>query len=334
MTTIDQFNSIKEAIAGSNTQLSINYYPADEQTPFAERFGDFVTQAETALKDVLDIEKEGRGHPAARPALTFLYDGEEKIHYLALPEGPEEAPFFDTLTNLATGEVYAADPLSEKLAEVEQPAELLVFVAPTCPHCPQAVKVANQLALASPKITVSIIDVQQFPQLAERFAVSAVPLTVMDNGFTFTGVVPGVQVAEHILNRGSDAQRTEGFLNLIEGGRVAVAVQALCSGSGLEPFRASWEKSVTSQRIGLMMAAEEALEENEEALDRISTDLLPLLGADDAALRGDTADLLGRIGLPHAVDSLKALLNDPNPDVAEIAEEAIEEIEDRDRGND
>ncbi|MCP4197575.1 MAG: hypothetical protein GY762_10550, partial [Proteobacteria bacterium] len=120
MTTIDQFNSIKEAIAGSNTQLSINYYPADEQTPFAERFGDFVTQAETALKDVLDIEKEGRGHPAARPALTFLYDGEEKIHYLALPEGPEEAPFCEVLKKLAEDRLYGSEPLSQALATVEQ----------------------------------------------------------------------------------------------------------------------------------------------------------------------------------------------------------------------
>jgi HEAT repeat protein len=80
-----------------------------------------------------------------------------------------------------------------------------------------------------------------------------------------------------------------------------------------------------------MMAAEEALEENEEALDRIATNLLPLLGMEDAALRGDTADLLGRIGLSLAVDSLKALLKDPNPDVAEIAEEAIEEIQGSER---
>jgi thioredoxin-like negative regulator of GroEL len=329
-----QYERIKDALGAGDTRLSITFHPSEAETPFTARFAEFVDAVKSELKGALEMNEQGQGNPPAKPALTLTHDQEEKIHYLALPDGPEEAPFFDALTHLAVGDVYGAGPLSEKLAEVEQPAELLVFIAPTCPHCPQAVKVANQLALANPKITASIIDVQQFPELAGRFAVSSVPLTVMDNGFSFTGVVPAAKVAEHILARGSDAQRTEGFLNLIEGGRVAVAVRALCRGSGLEPFLHSWKKSVTSQRIGLMMAAEEALEENEEALDRISTDLLPLLAADDAALRGDTADLLGRIGLPHAVDSLKALLNDPNPDVAEIAEEAIKEIEDRDRGID
>ena len=50
----------------------------------------------------------------------------------------------------------------------------------------------------------------------------------------------------------------------------------------------------------------------------------------DAVLRGDTADLLGRIGHRAACDSLRALLDDPNPHVAEIAGEALEEIDERD----
>jgi thioredoxin-like negative regulator of GroEL len=322
-----QFKPIWDAIGGGTARLSLAFYPAEEQTPFNERFEKFADGAKKALEGVLDMSAEGPGNPPAKPALTLSYNNDEKIHYLAVPEGPEEAPFFEALARMAKGDVYVSDPLGQNLADMEQAAELLVFIAPTCPHCPQAVKIANQVALASPRITVTIVDVQQFPQLAERFSVSSVPLTVLDQDFSFTGVVPATKVAERILNRGSDAQRTEGFLNLIEGGRIPVAVEALCKGSGLEPFLDGWKKSVTSQRIGLLMAAEEALEQNEEALDRISTDLLPLLRGDDAALRGDTADLLGRIGLSPAIDALKALLNDPNPDVAEIAEEAIEEIE-------
>ena len=38
-------------------------------------------------------------------------------------------------------------------------------------------------------------------------------------------------------------------------------------------------------------------------------------------------ELLGQIGHASAVEPLKALLNDENPDVAEIAKEALEEIE-------
>jgi HEAT repeat protein len=79
-----------------------------------------------------------------------------------------------------------------------------------------------------------------------------------------------------------------------------------------------------------MMAVETALEDDRSALDGLVPGLLPILGSEDAVLRGDTADLLGRIGHRAARDRLRTLLEDPNPDVAEIASEALEEIEARD----
>ena len=60
---------------------------------------------------------------------------------------------------------------------------------------------------------------------------------------------------------------------------------------------------------------------------RWNPNLINLLGAEDDALRGDTADLLGQIGHPGARKPLQALLHDPNPDIVEIAEEALEGLE-------
>jgi HEAT repeat protein len=79
-----------------------------------------------------------------------------------------------------------------------------------------------------------------------------------------------------------------------------------------------------------MMAVETALESDRAALDGLVPGLVPILGSEEAVLRGDTADLLGRIGHRTARDPLRMLLEDPNPDVAEIASEALEEIDIRD----
>jgi HEAT repeat protein len=54
--------------------------------------------------------------------------------------------------------------------------------------------------------------------------------------------------------------------------------------------------------------------------------LVDVLASPDGALRGDTADLLGQIGDGRAVEALEALRSDPNPDVAEVAADAIEQI--------
>ena len=108
---------------------------------------------------------------------------------------------------------------------------------------------------------------------------------------------------------------------------LADAAKALCEGDEGEQFLFAWRKSVTFERVGLMLVIEEALEGDCAALEGLVGGLIKVLQAPDATLRGDTADLLGQIGNPAAVPALKELLNDPNPDVADVAAEALEELE-------
>lgn len=84
-----------------------------------------------------------------------------------------------------------------------------------------------------------------------------------------------------------------------------------------------------SERIALMLVAEEVLEANPTMLDPVIERLLPVLGGDDASLRGDTADLLGKTGNLIAREPMERLLEDPVSDVVEVAEEALEELEER-----
>ena len=78
--------------------------------------------------------------------------------------------------------------------------------------------------------------------------------------------------------------------------------------------------------MGVMLLAEEALESDPHCLDGALPHLLPLLEKPDATLRGDTADLLGTIGAPGAREALTRLQQDENPDVREVAEEALESL--------
>ena len=218
---------------------------------------------------------------------------------------------------------------AERLSALKRPVELLVFVGATCPHCPGAVRSANRLALASPLVTVSIVDVEQHSSLAQRFNVRAVPLTILDGELAVTGVVHPADLADRILSRGDEGHGRDLLLSLVEQGRFDEVAGRMRTGPGAAHFVTLWKGSTTSLRIGLMMAVEEALEADRAALDGLVTGLLPILPSEDPVLRGDTADLLGRIGHRAAAEALQALLDDPNPDVAEIASEALEEIEDR-----
>jgi glutaredoxin len=261
--------------------------------------------------------------------LTIAHRGLGKIHYQALPEGPEAPPFVEAVLGPTRNGDGAGESWAEQLSLLKRPAELLVFVGATCPHCPGAARSASRIALATPLVTVSIVDVELHAKLAERFKVRAVPLTVLDGDLALTGVVRPAELAEKILSRDGDSHGKDVLLSLVEQGRFDQASDRMQTGPGAAHFVEIWKGSATSLRIGLMMAVEEALEANRAALDGLVADLLPILQSGDAVLRGDTADLLGKIGHGAARDALTALLEDPNPDVAEIAGEALEEIDDR-----
>jgi HEAT repeat protein len=71
---------------------------------------------------------------------------------------------------------------------------------------------------------------------------------------------------------------------------------------------------------------EEALARDARIFDTIVGELIPLLSHQDAPLRGDTAELLGKIGHKAAVPALQQLESDTDPDVSEAATEALQAI--------
>lgn len=257
---------------------------------------------------------------SAHPGLSIARAERGGVRYLAFPEGPEAAPFVELLRSLA-GRGDPEPPASPQ--RLEQPAELLVFIAAACLHCPHAVRAATSLALANPGVTTTVIDAQRFTDLAARYAVKSVPVTVLDRELTWIGVEDEARVAERILERGTENHEREVFESLVEIGRHADAARRIVEGKSAVHFASVWLRSTTSTRIGLMLVAEAALEQDPRALHGAMGSLLPALGADDAALRGDTADLIGQTGHPEGLEALRPLLDDPNPDVAEIAAEAL-----------
>jgi HEAT repeat protein len=137
------------------------------------------------------------------------------------------------------------------------------------------------------------------------------------------------ELVERILNRGTDEQGSKVLLSLIEQDRLDEAVELIREQEGTQLFVAAWRKSSLASRIGFMILVEAILQEDEHALDDSVPNLIAILDSGDASLRGDTADVLGQIGHPSAIPTLKNLQNDENPDVADIASEALGEIEDR-----
>jgi hypothetical protein len=275
----------------------------------------------------IPVEEGARSSGESAPALVIQSGGRDRIRYQAIPAGPEEEPFFEALLAMAGG----CDPEGAGLSSLP-PTELTVFIAASCPNCPTGVRAAIGVAAAAPETTVSIVDVAEFPDRAERIGVRSVPTIVTQEGLTVVGTLSMTELAARILAH-HEADGDELLLgSLMDAGRFAAAGELLAAGRGHGAFLSRWRSSGMESRIGLVLAADDALSRSAEALDGIVPSLLELLAGGDTARRGDTADLLGRIGHPAARSWLEQLASDADEELAEAAADALEVLDERDQG--
>jgi predicted DsbA family dithiol-disulfide isomerase len=54
------------------------------------------------------------------------------------------------------------------------------------------------MAIESEHVIADVVEVNEFPHLAQRYAIRGVPKTVINDSIDFVGNVPEPQFAEHI----------------------------------------------------------------------------------------------------------------------------------------
>jgi len=62
-----------------------------------------------------------------------------------------------------------------------------------------AARLAHMMAMVSPHITADVIEVSEFPQLAQRYQVRGVPKTVINERVEFLGALPEPQFLQMVL---------------------------------------------------------------------------------------------------------------------------------------
>jgi glutaredoxin-like protein len=143
------------------------------------------------LEEAADLAKRLRVKRAPATVVTDAA-GELAMKFYGLPSGYEFAALLEDLVDAA---VRTPSGLSEQtlqsLRKITTPAHIQVFVTPSCPYCPRAVRIAHQFSLANPKmIDAEMVESMEFPELAEKYAVMAVPKVVINDRVQFEGALP------------------------------------------------------------------------------------------------------------------------------------------------
>jgi alkyl hydroperoxide reductase subunit AhpF len=317
-------DQIMEAAAGLEQPVVMELRIQEGGSELGRRLEAFAQQiaGSDLSQGKLVLRRESAGEDV--PELVLRAEGRCAIRYRAVPVGPELPPFVHAITALGA-------PGGSAPPGGAGPVELDVFISPSCPNCPRSVAAAITVCAETPQATVQVIDATAFPDQAVAAGVRSVPMVVSETGLTLVGAMDAAELADRLnAARGSDGDAVV-FGSLVDAGRFGEAAALLASPRARRAFIDRWRASALEGRIGLALTADEVLAAEPEALDDMVADLLPLLAADSAPVRGDTAELLGKIGHPAARTALGRLLDDEDEDVAEIAAEALDDLATRDR---
>ncbi len=292
--------------------------------PFGTNLVNIARQISGVSMNRIQLEFEPQFTPFPdKPSLTLRGKSSQNIHYLAAPEGHELQPFLDAISWLGGADV----PDSERmrgLKDLCSPVELLILIAAVCPHCPQVVRLGLSMAVHQPLISLSVVDAVEFVDIASQFKVKSTPTTIVSSGLTLVGTIKAEDLIKGVLESDAGSSLTMVIDSMIKSGRAEDAGRLICEKKAARAILPIYLSREFSSRMGALVAIDEALGLNPRIMDTIVDDLIPLVFQEDVALRGDTAELLGKIGHPAAAPALRKAVEDTDPDVREAAVEALE----------
>jgi len=133
------------------------------------------------------------------PATLILGEKNFWVRYFGMPSGYEFAAFLEDIIDASKGTTRLSPTTKEKLKEIKTPIHIQVFVTPTCPYCPRAVRLAHQFAMENEYIVADMIESLEFPHLAIKYGVMAVPKVVINESISFEGALPEPHFLEYVL---------------------------------------------------------------------------------------------------------------------------------------
>ena len=132
---------------------------------------------------------------------TVIIKGHNKglIRFVGIPAGYEFATLLEDLIDASRGKVDLKERNRRKVEAAKEPLHIQVFVTPTCPYCPRAVRIAHKMAFINENIMGDMVEASEFPNLSEKYGVYAVPKIIVNDKVEFEGALPEDQFIAQVL---------------------------------------------------------------------------------------------------------------------------------------
>jgi glutaredoxin-like protein len=133
------------------------------------------------------------------PAIALAGENDTGIRFYGIPAGYEFTTLIEDLIDVSQCDPKLGEPMKTQLAKITQPVHLQVMISPTCPYCPPTVRAAHRLALANPHVRADMVEIAEFPQLAVKYNIQGVPVTIINEKYSVIGAQTETTLIEEIL---------------------------------------------------------------------------------------------------------------------------------------
>ncbi len=318
---------VQEVSSKLTKPVKLLVFGTGSQDYFERQLFGVARQVSGVSMNSIGLEETSEPVIPGKPSITITSGDDRRINYLASPEGAELAPFLDVISWLGSDSFEVSPSIKDNLDQLDLPVNIMVLMASSCPHCPHTVRSALMQAAHSQRVSVSVVDALEFSDLAKQFKCKSTPTTIINGEMTIVGNIGAEELSRKLVESTSEGSLTSVVDSMVKSGRAEDAARLVCGKRQPRALVEVFEQKEFSTRIGALVAMELALETDPKIFDSVLKDLCEFLFVDDVALKGDTAELLGKIGNKEAIDSLKLALGDDDEDVREAVQEALEALE-------
>ncbi len=121
------------------------------------------------------------------------------IRYYGIPSGYEFSSLLEDIVDVSKGDSGLSEQSKALLKEINAPLRLQVFVTPTCPYCPRAVRLAHKMAMENEYITGDMVEATEFPHLSVKYNVRGVPRTMIGEDVPIEGALPENEFVKRVV---------------------------------------------------------------------------------------------------------------------------------------
>jgi glutaredoxin len=249
------------------------------------------------------------------------------IAYQAVPEDKELLPFLEILqSSIADSDVFPA-MLRQEASAIDLPADLTLYIAMQCPHCPRAVRQLTALGDAAERLRIAVVDGILFESQAKAQAIRSVPTLILDDDLRWNGQIDIQEVIRQCIQRDPAKLSVASLRQLLENGEAPRAADLMITRNELFPALIDLIADERwSVRLGAMVTAEYLADQSPTLAARLLTPLSERFARLAEPVQGDVVHVLGQIRSDATAAFLKSVATGPYAEsVREAAAEALEE---------